>query len=145
MTASRFIRLASTVGAITLVLSGCLEDRSFHESDVVRFAEPAEGDFASAPLLVRWEGNPKGAAQWALFLDRAPIKPGASIDDLEVQERQNLWITAEREYTIAFVPPRASSVASRRDLHRLVVIPLDAEGGRIGELAASVELTVVQG
>lgn len=145
MTLSGAVRSVVALVACTLALTGCLEDRSFHVSDIVRFAEPAEGDFASSPLLVRWEGSPKDATQWALFLDRAPIQPGASIDDLEVQERQNLWVTTDQELTIEFVPPRSSSVASRRDLHRLVVIPLDANGERIGEHAASVELTVIQG
>lgn len=131
--------------ALSLLMTGCLEDRSFHENDMVRFVEPLEGDFASAPLLVRWEGRPEKTAQWALFLDRAPIKPGTSIKDLEVQERQNLWITEEQELTIDFVPQRSTSVDARRDRHLLVVIPLDADGQRIGEQAATVELTVVQG
>lgn len=127
-----------------VTLGACLEDRSFHDTDRVRFAEPLENDFASAPLIVRWEGKPKDTVKWALFLDRVPIQPGTSIDDLEVQERQNLWVTEDQEFTIDFVPPRSTSVASRRDRHRLVVIPLDASGERIGEHAASVDLTVVQ-
>ena len=138
-------RVVAVVGALSLLLTGCLEDRSFHENDKLRFVEPVEGDFASAPLLVRWVGRPKKTAQWALFLDRAPIKPGTSIEALEVQERQNLWITEEQEFTIDFVPPRSTSVDARRDRHLLVVIPLDADGERIGEHAASVELTVIQG
>lgn len=137
--------VAFVIGALSLLSTGCLEDRSFHENDVFRFVEPLEGDFASAPLLVRWEGRPAKTAKWALFLDRAPIKPETSIEDLEVQERQNLWITEEQELTIDFVPPRSTSVDSRRDRHLFVVIPLDADGERIGEHAASVELTVVQG
>ncbi len=141
----RSARVAVAVGVLSMLLGGCLEDRSFHENDVFRFTEPLEGDFASAPLLVRWEGKPKDTTQWALFLDRAPIKPGTSIDDLEVQERQNLWITKDQNLTIDFVPPRSTSVASRRDRHLLVVIPLDADGERIGEHTASVELTVIQG
>ena len=139
------IRVGVAVVALLLPLSGCLEDRSFHENDTLRFVEPLEGDFASAPLLVRWKGTPRKVAKWAVFLDRAPIKPGTSIEDLEVQERQNLWITKEQELTIDFVPPRSTSVESRRDRHLLVVIPLDADGERIGEHAASVELTVIQG
>ncbi len=141
----RHTRVVAAAAALSLLQTGCLEDRSFHQNDVVQIVEPLEGDFASAPLVVRWEGRPAKAAQWALFLDRAPIKPGTSIEDLEVQERQSLWITEEQEFTIDFVPPRSTSVDSRRDRHVLVVIPLDADGDRIGEHAASVELTVVQG
>ena len=129
---------------LSLVTGGCLEDRSFHTDGEIRFVEPVEEDFAQAPLLVRWEGKPARTAKWAVFLDRAPIRPGASVSDLEVQERNNMWVTDVPEYTVAFVPPRQSAVVSRRDRHRLTVIPLDAKGKRVGEHAASVELTVIQ-
>ena len=141
----RVRRLAALAFCASLVTGGCLEDRSFHQSDEIRFVEPIEEDFAQAPLLVRWEGKPDRTVKWAVFLDRAPIRPGASVDDLEVQERTNIWITDAPEYTVEFVPPRQTAVASRRDRHRLTVIPLDAKGKRVGEHAASVELTVIQG
>ncbi len=145
MTRPRFALLGASLASFTFALAGCLEDRSFHQSDTIRFAEPVEGDFAASPLLVRWEDTSKDAKKWAVFLDRAPIRPGASVEDLEVQERENLWVTTEQELTIDFVPPRRTSVASRRDQHRLVVVPLDADGERLGEHAASVALTVIQG
>jgi hypothetical protein len=130
---------------LVVALTGCLEDRSFHVDDDIRFIEPVEGDFASSPLLVKWTGGPTKTRSWALFVDRAPIRPGTSIDDLEVQERENLFLSDGQELTLDLVPPRAVAVASRRDRHRLVLVPLDAKGRRVGEEAASVELTVVPG
>ncbi len=128
---------------VVFALSGCLEDRSFHVDNDIRFTEPVEGDFASAPLLVKWTGRPAKTTSWALFVDRAPIRPGQSIDDLEVQERQNLFLSDGQELVLDLVTPRRVAVVSRRDHHRLVVVPLDAKGRRVGEEAASVELTVV--
>jgi hypothetical protein len=139
------VRLLTAALALAFGCAGCLEDRSFHVDDDIRFTEPVEGDFAAAPLLVKWTGRPAKTVSWALFLDRAPLRPGQSIDDLEVQERQNLFLTDKQELTLDLVPPRAVAVPSRRDRHRLIVIPLDAKGQRVGEEAASVELTVVPG
>ena len=139
----RAIAAALAFVGLSLPMAGCLEDRSFHEGNEVRFVEPVEEDYAQAPLLVRWEGKPANTAKWAVFLDRAPIGPGASVDDLEVQDRTNIWVTDVPEYTVEFVPPRQSAVASRRNRHRLTVIPLDAAGKRLGEHGASVELTVI--
>lgn len=139
----RTLASALTIACVSLLASGCLEGRSFHDGNEIRFVEPVEEDFAQAPLLVRWVGKPAKTAKWAVFLDRAPIGPGSSVEDLEVQERTNMWVTDVPEHTVEFVPPRQSAVASRRDRHRLTVIPLDAEGKRLGEHSASVELTVI--
>ena len=135
--------IATIAVAMTLTTSGCLEGRSFHDDNVVRFTEPVEGDFAAAPLLVKWTGRPPATKSWALFVDRAPIRPGQSIDDLEVQERQNLYVSDVAELTLDVIVSRTTAVKSRRDRHRLIVVPLDSHGRRVGEAAASVELTVV--
>ena len=105
--------------------------------------EPLQNDFVQAPLQVRWKSKFPRAERFAVLLDRSPLARGKSVDSLEVQERGNLWITESEELLIAFVPQRRTKVASRRDRHRIIVVPLDAKGRRRGDDLASVELTVV--
>lgn len=124
--------------------SGCLENRQFYATEELKIITPVENDFAEAPLTVTWVGTPDGTKRWAVFLDRAPIRPGKSVDDLENDERGNLWITDDSSLLIDAIAPRSTSVASRKGRHRIAVVALDGNGKRIGEHVSSVELTVIQ-
>jgi hypothetical protein len=127
----------------TLMLGGCLEGRLFTERDAIRIVELGEGDYVEAPFDVVWETDLTDVASWAVFLDRPPIEPNASIEDLETQERENLFLTTEQILPIEFVTPKRTSVADRKDRHRIIVVALNDKQERIGDHAGSVELTVL--
>jgi hypothetical protein len=125
-------------------MSGCLEGRSFHRQSALRIIEPIEGDFAEAPLTIRWESPDTAVKRFAVFVDRPPLAPGQSVDTLEVQEREGVFPTTETEFVLEFVAPRDTSVEARRDLHQITVVGLASDGKRIDDSSTSIKLTVVQ-
>jgi hypothetical protein len=128
---------------VTVTMTGCLEGRDFHHQDRLNFVEPFQDDFVQAPVQLRWTDEGSGAARYVLFVDRAPIAPKQSIEDLDPSDRGNIYESTTPELLLEFVPPRSTSVASRRDRHRLVLIAVDDDGIRLGDESASLDLTVV--
>jgi hypothetical protein len=125
-------------------MSGCLEGRSFHRNSGLSIIEPIDGDFAEAPLTIRWVSPNSSVKRFAVFVDRPPLAPGKSVDKLEVQERDGVFPTTETEFLLEFVAPRDTSVVARRDLHQITVVALTSDGKRLDDSSSSVKLTVVQ-
>lgn len=131
-------------GVLTIMtLTGCLKGRHFHVQDDIRFIEPLQGDFVQTPLQLRWENGGLPAQRYAVFLDRAPIAPKQSIQDLETSERSNIFETTATELLLEFVSPRSTSVLGRRNVHRIVVIAIDKNGRRMSDESAAIDFTVV--
>jgi hypothetical protein len=136
---------STALGALLVVsTSGCLEGRSFHRNSGLRITEPIEGDFVEAPLTIHWVSPNTSVKRFAVFVDRPPLAPGKSVDKLEVQEREGVFLTSETEFLLEFVAPRDTSVEARRDLHQITVVALTADGKRIDDSSTSVKLTVVE-
>ncbi len=140
-------RKLKSLAAVTLLaalLSGCLEGRSFHTNSALRITEPVEGDFAEAPLTIRWESQDKGTKRFAVFVDRPPVPVGKSVDTLKIQDRDGMYLTTEQEFFLEFVAQRSTSVVARRDVHQVTVVALTSDGKRKDDSSSSVKLTVVQ-
>ncbi|HVT65010.1 MAG TPA: hypothetical protein VHD81_07645 [Mycobacteriales bacterium] len=151
--------------ASALVLGGCadLSQLQFHADHDVKFVAPEARAKLSVPVTLRWEVDgfrvagpdsgeapSKDAGYFALFVDRAPIKPGQTLaavggDDPAcadaahcltksyLADRQVYW-TTDLSYTLRQVP----SLSDNRDnwqLHEVTIVLLDTAGRRIGEHA----------
>lgn len=160
---SRAVALPLVVSALLLGGCGNLSQLQFHTDHDVTFVAPAARAKVSVPVTVRWEvsgfrvagpdsGEPpsKNAGYFALFVDRAPIKPGQTLaavagddpscvasagcpDKQYLADRQVYW-TTNLSYTLRQVP----SLSDNRDnwqLHEVTIILLDTSGHRIGEHA----------
>jgi hypothetical protein len=153
--------LLASVGA----LGGCTNVSllQFHVDHYVKFVAPESRAKLTVPVTLRWKldgfrvagpdsGEPpsKDAGFYALFVDRAPIKPGQTLaavggDDPScaasdaclkrsyLADHQVYW-TTDLSFTLRQVP----SLSDNRDnwqLHEVTIVLLDTSGRRIGEHA----------
>jgi hypothetical protein len=158
----RVAALAVLLPAVTL--SGCanLSQLQFRVDHMVKFVAPESRAKLRVPVTLRWqvdgfriaepESEPpsKNAGYFALFVDRAPIKPGQTLaavggDDPACAAGSEclkpsyladhgVYRTTDLSYTLRQVP----SLSDNRDnwqLHEVTVVLLDTTGHRIGEHA----------
>ena len=142
---------------------------SFVEDDRVSILEPGDRDNVELPMTVRWSvedfrvTGPTGTATsdagyFAVFVDRAPQRPGRTVESLargdaacEVDPAcpdeayfasRGVYTTAETEITIDFIPDLTEG--DNRDFHEITIVLLNGEGERIGESAFRVEFEVAR-
>jgi hypothetical protein len=148
---------ALAVTGLTL-LGGCGgTERAFRRDDAVRVVAPADGATVTLPVAVRWSvdaGGVAGARRYALFVDRAPMPAGHDLSWLARDDDgcrrapscpDEAWLNDHAVYTatspdasVRAVPSSVLGDRTRSDGgHRVVIVPLDAKGRRIGEQAAS--------
>jgi hypothetical protein len=141
-------RKAARVAAACLLLSllgtACgptgLDFRQDHRLAIVA---PDGVTTVHLPLTVRWRfldplGSAGGTAEFAVFVDRAPVGPGESLASLDHAERHAVTVTRATEAQVASVD--TSGGAARE--HQATVVLLDQGGRRIGETAAAVHFYV---
>ena len=115
------------------------------------------------PFNVRWEAAPGGASgnavHYAVMADRPP--PGMweplrkalgrsrpcllpDIPSSQCLREEGVYLSSERSVTINVLPPRFGAPTGLEDLHEITVIPLTADGRRIGEPSARVTIRVTR-
>jgi hypothetical protein len=97
------------------------------------------------PLAVRWRflgalGVAGGPAQFAVFVDRAPVAPGESLTSLDPAERRGVVLTRATETTVTSLDSASTGGGSAE--HQVTVVLLDTSGKRIGETSAAVHFYV---
>jgi hypothetical protein len=152
------------LGALALLVaaSGCAVDGlAFRVDDRVEITAPADRAQVSLPVTIEWTGERLDASDggpfFAVFVDRAPIKPGQSLraladdscnrtpgcPDLGYLEDRFVFLTDGNAVTLDAVPERGGSQrTSADDRHEATIVLVDGEGRRIGEAAYTVEFTV---
>lgn len=125
--------------------------------DSVEIVRPAPLAVVATPVDVRWTGDLGAGEEFAVFVDRDPIAPGASIDDAFEEacdgaagcpdeaflSARGVYRTDGNEVSIPLLMPRAGvDGASALEVHRLTIVVLDADGVRIGERAWGTEFRV---
>jgi hypothetical protein len=150
----------AAVAVVAVAMTGCgVRGLSFVEDDRVSIVEPADRATVELPMTVRWRAEDLGpGASFAVFVDRAPQRPGRTVESLadgdaacEVDPAcpdqayfasRGVYTTADTELTIAFLPDLAEG--DNRDFHEVTVVLLDGDGARIGESAFRVEFEVAR-
>jgi hypothetical protein len=152
--------------ALTLVAAGGCgllhpADLNYRVDHRLHFLGPPARGLVTTPLTVRWTisgftvhppGGPtpprRDQGYFAVFVDRAPIRPGESMravaaDDLRCLhapgcpdeaylEARMVYTTRVPSLTVEHVPPLRGS-AERVQLHTITVVLMDTDGRRIGE------------
>lgn len=161
-------RVLAAVLAVGVLTSGCvnLDEMEFVKDERLTFTAPDDYEQVEVPLTVTWtmedfevlprpekgaeRSEPsKGEGYYAVFVDKAPVKPGHTLDDVgngdtfcESDPRcpdksylnaKGVYTTRQPTITLDVVAPLSSK--ERLQLHTLTVILLDSEGKRIGEYA----------
>ena len=159
------------LAAMVIVISGCnVEGLAFRQDKRLTIIGPGERTEVDLPVTVRWEvkdfeitgadGSARtDSGRFAVFVDRAPVGPGAPISDIARNDQQcarrqgcpdeayfnehRVYFTEETSFTIHTLrDTRPEERPEVRDRHEVVVILLDGRNVRIGEAAASTEFFV---
>jgi hypothetical protein len=128
----------------------------------VHFVAPRSRALVVAPLTIRWTvsgfavrrpgtGPPSRAAGYfAVFVDRAPVRPGDTLaavaagdprclhqpgcPDADYLAQRRVYTTFKPQITLPLIAPIAGDT-SRVQTHAVTVVLLDTAGHRIGESA----------
>ena len=133
------------VGAVAvLCLTGCSEGLSFRQDDRLKITAPLDGELVSEPLLVEWKMSPRpdSVKGFLVFVDRAPQPPGKTIEHFKPENRSNVYRASGTSIEIAALERATTGPNSRRDQHRILIVPVDAGGRRIGENSVHIEVDV---
>ena len=90
------------------------------------------------PVSLRWTAGEVEEPSFAVFVDRAPVRPGKPVVP-STTRTDAVYTTSETELVIDQV---AEGQGTGRELHRATIVLLDASGRRIGESAWDVNFEV---
>jgi hypothetical protein len=145
---------------VATVLGGAcgVSDLNFVQDDRVRIVSPEDRSKVSLPVTIRWTADDFDGT-FAVFLDRAPVPPGRSLDWLARDDdlcrdtpgcpgpewftSRQVFPTADRQITIDDVPELTRD--ERRVFHEVTVVLIDQNGERVGESAFTTEFEVERG
>jgi hypothetical protein len=148
------------VFALAFVATSCsVSGLAFRTSDAVQIVSPRDRAEVRLPVRLSWRA-PARDAFYAAFVDRAPIRPGQSLDvladddcrrapscpDLQYLRDRYVFVTGGHSLVLDALPQKTGTQrASARHRHQATIVPLDADGRRVGESAYTVEFTVAEG
>ncbi len=133
------------LGALVLAsLTSCAKGLSFRRDDRLVITAPGDGELVSEPVLVEWTMTPRPAnvRGFLVLVDRAPQPPGTTIEHFKVDNRSNLYRTDLLSVEIPAFESATTGPKNRRNRHRIVVVPLDGDGRRVGENSEHIEVDV---
>ena len=158
-------------GVLVLAAAGCgiahPQDLNFTVDQRLQFQAPPARTLVTAPVTVRWTmtgfraevpgSGPASeeAGYFAVFVDRAPIRPGQTMravatgdelclhrpgcPDAAYLAARQIYTTTATSLTLQQIPP-LSGDAERVQYHSVTVVLMDTTGHRIGESAWQLDL-----
>jgi hypothetical protein len=157
----RTARLVALALAVCGLLSGCgTNGLAFSQDDHLEVLSPAQRAHVHLPVQIRWRATglsaSAGGSYFAVFLDRAPVQPGQSLravaddtcnrtpgcPDAAYLRDRDVFVTKGTSITVDAVPKQSGQRTGASDQHEAVVVPVDAQGRRMGESAHTVQFTV---
>lgn len=158
--------------AVAPLLAGCglthLADLNFRVDDRLHFTSPADRALVPHSFTVTWtiddfrvaaphsEPPSRDAGYFAVFVDRAPVRPGQTLDAVAsddptceqdptcpdrayLRDRQ-VYVTTDPSVRLRQVPDQAAKEDTQ--LHAVTVVLLDTSGRRIGESAWELDVRI---
>jgi len=144
--------------AVLLALVSCrFSGVAFVQDDRIQILTPEDRATVTLPLEVSWTARdlPPGTT-FALFVDRAPVAPGAILASLFSDDHScardpacpspdallSLGVHRTTRTTVVLESPLPEGRPSSPETHDATLILIDASGKRIGESAFAVTFTV---
>lgn len=140
---TRLVALAIAAVAATS-LCGC-QSLLFRQDHAVTLTSPAQFATVSLPLRVTWTTASFRApddGEYAVFVDRDPMPPGAGIDYFQPNNRFDIYVQSQPYLVLQNLAPVLSGDPGEANHHDITVVLLDRDGHRVGETAAFTEFTV---
>ncbi len=144
MARARALAIAAAL-IVAVSLSGC-GPYLFRQSDRLVMVFPADHATVPEPLTLRWTAQDFEAPRdgsYAVFVDRDPMPPGASLADFAPRDRDGIHVVDTPSLHIDVLSRQVGVDPAEQDHHDVTVVLLDRQGHRIGEYAAYSEFTVV--
>lgn len=164
-------RYAAAYGLLGLALAGCglthMQDLNFRVDDRLHFRSPADRSVVRPPVTITWTMRDfalaapgsappsRNAGYFAVFLDRSPVKPGATLRDVAGSDPtclrnphcpgpgylrdHGVFVTTVPSLQLRLLPPILGG-GSGLQLHTITVVLMDTAGHRIGESAWELDL-----
>ena len=129
-------RLRRSIPVVLSVLAfgGCTsEGLAFRVDERVTITSPADRATVELPLRLVWKVRDFDC-NFAVFVDQAPMRPGAPF-----APQRGAYRTDETELVIDEVDPIADNGADR---HTATIVLLGADGRRVGESAFAVDFEI---
>ena len=165
-------RVAAALVA-TVTLAGCglthLQDLNFHVDKRLHFVSPGDRSTVHQQVTITWrmddfriaaqgsEPPSHDAGYFADFVDKTPIKPGHTMDDVakddpfcqrsptcpdrEYLSQRNIYTTTKTSIEIPFIPDIGGS-KEKLQLHTITIVLMDTSGHRIGESAWELDVRI---
>jgi hypothetical protein len=159
-TVSRLPVSSSLLGLALLASSCATSGLAFVQDDRVEIVSPRSHDKVTLPVTVRWNvkefrisgkdgRSDPNAGYFALFVDRAPVPPGKTLDWIARDDRRcraipgcpdelyfadrEVFTTDKTSFTFEHLPDQEAYQG--HEIHDLSIVLLDGTGRRIGESA----------
>ena len=170
MGSGRRIRGAA-LALVAIVACACgftdMQNLAFRVDNRLHFVSPPARALVATPITVRWRMSgftverpgsappTRDAGYFAVFVDRAPIRPGDTMrsvakgDEECLHQRgcpgpdylrfRGIYTTTADQVTVTAIPPLAGD-NEMIQLHSVTVVLMDTSGHRIGEYAWELDL-----
>jgi hypothetical protein len=123
------------VGFATLLVS-CVQGQAFRVDDRVSITAPRDRAVVDLPVTLTWRAQEIDEPRFAVFVDRAPVRPGQRVDRVG---DEGVFTTSQTELVIRELD---EGQGSGRERHTATIVLLDSSGRRIGESAWDVVFEV---
>jgi hypothetical protein len=152
--------VVSAVLAAGLLASCAVRGLAFEDDERVDIVSPADRASVQLPLTIRWRTSDlrpaaTGGPSFAVFVDRAPIRPGQHISALadDACERRRgcpdaaylrsryVFLTDATSVTVDALPTPTGQRTAAENRHHATIVLIDGDGRRLGEHAYTVEFT----
>ncbi len=160
---TRFARLAAMAAAAGLTLTACdTSQYAFRVDESIDIEQPPAREDVELPVTIRWtdtdvppaseiDRSDAGARFYAVFVDRAPIRPGATLasladdseqcsgqvlcpDDVALRDK-GVYLTATPAVVLEFLSDRRVNDRNK-DQHEITIVRMEGDERR-GEAAWS--------
>lgn len=143
--AARWPRRLAAVTALAAVAAtaGCgTAGLMFRQDHRIKIISPGDNSAVRLPFTIRFAVSdvPRQVTGYGVFIDTAPPRSGDAI--AAGADRAGITITTATHVTVATIVEATGGPSSERDNHQVTVVFFDASGHRVGESAASVNITV---
>ena len=153
-------RLSCLLALVALVGAGCgFSNLNFRTDHRLHWTTPKDRALVQVPFTVTWTfpGGSLHGGSFAIFVDRAPIKPGQTLRAVAGGDKSckidptcpsTDYLNQRKVYTTtssSLSLPQILPLTGNRDsvqLHQLTVVVLNASGHRVGEAAWTREFKV---
>lgn len=132
---------------LALTALACGRDLQFKRDDRIEVQHPENFAEVKEPVTVRWTArdfDPQTDGSFLVFVDRAPMPPGQTIEYFNRRNRDNIIASDRPQVTIEVLESRPAAPTVEQNRHFVTIVLVDTEGRRIGETSGSVEFDVIK-